>query len=554
MDTILGYLNSGLSAIIPFIILLGLLIFVHEMGHFLVAKYFGVRVEVFSLGFGKKILQYKKGDTTYCLSLIPLGGYVKMFGDDITANISESEKKYSFTHKPVMQRIAVVLAGPLMNFFFAILIFLIVALMGEQVKAPIAGDIANGTYAHQMGFRSGDEILKAGGESVRSWDHLVDIMSKNYGQPLSLEIRRAHSDQISTLTATPQLVENPNILSAKSSVGDIEGLAFSAKSSVVGVKHNSIAAKAGLQTGDLIKSIAGTPVKYLRELDNIFVSLQGQPFDIEVERYENIENPVAKNVKITIPKAQYASMNAIGIESSELFLAKIVPESPAEAAGLKAGDRIVQVNETIPQVWEDVLTNVKSYKGEGVLSLQVEREGKIEKFEITPKMTSHMTSQGGEEKRFTVGIIPWAIPAMPETKLIKYSGISSLTRGFERTVDVSVMTVMSFVRLFQTKISPKQIGGVISIGQAASETFKVGISQFLQMMAVISINLFILNLLPIPVLDGGHLLFYTIEAVRGAPVSLKKMEIAQQIGLVALMSLMVFSLFNDISRVFFGAW
>lgn len=554
MDTILGYLNSGLSAIIPFIILLGLLIFVHEMGHFLVAKYFGVRVEVFSLGFGKKILQYKKGDTTYCISLIPLGGYVKMFGDDVTASIPESEKKFSFTHKPVMQRIAVVLAGPLMNFFFAILIFLIVALMGEQVKAPVAGDIADGTYAHQMGFRSGDEILKAGGESVRSWDHLVDIMSKSHGQPLAVEIRRAHSDQISTLTATPQLVENPNILSAKSSVGDIEGLVFSAKSSVVGVKHNSIAAKAGLQTGDLIKSIAGTPVKYLRELDNIFVSLQGQPFDIEVERYDNIENPVAKNVKITIPKAQYASMNAIGIESSELFLAKIVPESPAEAAGLKAGDRIVQVNETVPQVWEDVLTNVKSYKGEGVLSLQVERQGNIEKFEITPRMTSHMTSQGGEEKRFTVGIIPWAIPAMPETKLIKYSGISSLARGFERTVDVSVMTVMSFVRLFQTKISPKQIGGVISIGQAASETFKVGISQFLQMMAVISINLFILNLLPIPVLDGGHLLFYTIEAVRGAPVSLKKMEIAQQIGLVALMSLMVFSLFNDISRVFFGAW
>lgn len=555
METIISLLSSALSFALPFIILLGLLIFVHEMGHFLVAKYFGIRVEVFSLGFGKKIFQYKKGDTNYCISLIPLGGYVKMYGDDANADIPESEKRYSYTHKPVFQRIGVVIAGPLMNFFFAIFIFLIVALMGEQTKAPVLGDIVEKSIAYEAGFRSGDQLLKAGSEDIKTWDQFVQVMTRNNGQSLSVEVRRAHSDQLATVTATPQLVANPNILSAQDKVGDIPGLSTMAKASVIGVKNNSLADKAGLKTGDVIKTVAGTPVKYLRELDNLFVSLQGQPIDIEVERYENIENPVPQVYKLTIAKAQFASMGAIGIESSDLFLAKIIDDSPAQKAGLKAGDRIIQVNDTVPAVWEDVLNTVKAYDGTGLLSFQVERAGKAQKFEITPKMTSHMNSQGGEEKRFTVGIIPWAVPAMPELTLVKYDNFgSALSRGFDRTIDVSVMTVMSFWRLFENKISPKNIGGVISIGQAAGETFKAGMSQFLQMMAVISINLFILNLLPIPVLDGGHLLFYTIEAIRGAPISLKKMEIAQQVGLVALMSLMVFSLFNDISRVFFGAW
>jgi len=138
--------------------------------------------------------------------------------------------------------------------------------------------------------------------------------------------------------------------------------------------------------------------------------------------------------------------------------------------------------------------------------------------------------------------------------IVKADGVgAALVRGWDRTLEITKMTVVSFLRLIQTKISPKNIGGVISIGQAASETYKAGITSFLQMMAVISVNLFILNLLPIPVLDGGHLVFYTIEAIKGSPLSLRKMEIAQQVGLVVLMSLMVFALFNDFTRLF-GIW
>jgi regulator of sigma E protease len=178
------------------------------------------------------------------------------------------------------------------------------------------------------------------------------------------------------------------------------------------------------------------------------------------------------------------------------------------------------------------------------------REGKIVTAEVQPEMTTHMTAQGGEENRFTVGIMPYVIVSKPNTFIMKYSNVGqALKHGVDRSWDITVMTVMSFVRLLQAEISPKNIGGVISIGQAASATFKIGISHFLQMMAIISINLFILNLLPIPVLDGGHLVFYSVEALRGAPLSMRKIEIAQQVGLVLLVSLMVFALFNDFTRL-----
>lgn len=551
---IFGYLHSGLSAIIPFVILLGLLIFVHELGHFLVAKFWGVRVETFSLGFGKKIFKYKKGDTTYCLSLIPLGGYVKMFGDELNAQIADADKSASFTHKPVGQRISVVLAGPLMNYFFAILIFFIVALLGEQMKAPVVGDVAAQSPAYEMGFRSGDHVVKAGGQSIQTWDQFVRMMTENHSQTLQVEVQREGSDKVESIQATPILVVNPNVLSTDEKVGDIEGLAMTSKASLVGVRAESIASKAGLQTGDLIKSVGGRPVKYFRELDNLMVSQQGEAIALEIERFDSVDTNKSQTLKIEIPASSFASIHSIGIEASELYLAKIVEGSPAQAAGMKAGDKIVSVNQTSPQRWEEILEAVKSYQGENPISFEVERGGAISKIEITPRITSQMTSQGGEEKRFTVGIVPWAFPAAPEMALIKADGIgAALVRGFEKTNEITKMTVVSFVRLIQAKISPKNIGGVISIGQAASETFKLGISQFLQMMAVISVNLFILNLLPVPVLDGGHLLFYLIEAVKGAPVSMRKMEIAQQIGLVVLMSLMVFALFNDFSRIL-GSW
>jgi regulator of sigma E protease len=296
--------------------------------------------------------------------------------------------------------------------------------------------------------------------------------------------------------------------------------------------------------------VNGQKVKYFRELENLFVQMQDQPIKLDIERYEPIDAKKPQNLTLQIPASKISSMAVLGIESADLYLAKIMDGSPAMAAGLQSGDKITKIQGKTPNGWEDILQTVKSFNGEGTLAIEVDRGGKAMSFQMAPRMTSQMNAQGGEEKRFTVGIVPWYELAIPDAITVRaHNPVAAIVRGWHKTVEVTEMTVLSFVRLIETKISPKNIGGVISIGQAASETFKIGYVSFLQMMAVISINLFILNLLPIPVLDGGHLLFYTIEAFRGAPVSMRKMEIAQQIGLAVLMSLMAFALFNDFSRL-----
>ncbi|PWU19366.1 MAG: RIP metalloprotease RseP [Bdellovibrio sp.] len=554
MDLVLSYIQQGFSAVFAFVLLLGLLIFVHELGHFAVAKWSGVRVEVFSLGFGKKLFSFKRGDTTYCVSLIPLGGYVKMFGDEAGAEIPESEKKYSFTHKPVAQRIAVVLAGPLMNFFFAILIFTVVAFLGEEVRSPVVGDLSPKSKVYAEGLRSGDKVVRVNDRPIISWDEFQEELNKNVDQKLAVNVQRVGIEQAVNVELKPESKPNPNLLSLDASIGDIEGLTYLSKAPVLGVRSQFPAAKAGLKTGDRILSVNGVELKHFRELDNLLLPHQNREITLEIERSAQPESKKPEKLKLQVNFHTFSSMSMLGIEGSELYLYKVMPSSPAERGGLRVGDRVVKVGDATPVVWEDVLQAVKSYTGKDFLRITVDREGSEKTFVVVPEMTSQMNLQGGEEKRFTIGIVPWIQLSAPElTQLQIHGPLDGIKHGLQRTWDVTVMTVVSFLRLIQNKISPKNIGGVISIGQAAHETLKIGLKHFLTMMAAISVNLFILNLLPIPVLDGGHLLFYVIEALRGAPLNMRKMEIAQQIGLFVLMSLMVYALFNDVSRIL-GFW
>lgn len=552
---IFSYLHQGLSAIIPFVILLGILIFVHELGHFLVARWCGVRVEVFSLGFGKKIFKFKKGDTTYAISLIPLGGYVKMFGEQPGDHISEEDKKYSFTHKNVWQRIAVVIAGPLMNFFFAIAVLFAVALIGEDAKTPVVGDIAKNTPAYEAGFRSGDKVISINEKPIATWEDVQRTLSlkENHDLRLDLVVQRENSTETAKFAVTAKPEPNQNVLSSYDYMANIEGLTTYSAGTTIAVLPNSPLQALGLKTGDVLTAINGEKVVYWRQLDPLLAKLNvKEPLTIDVLGMRE-DDKVAKPLTVTL--APLESMKVftpqnLGFESSELYLSKVVDNSPAQAAGLHPLDRLISINGVTLQKWEDVINNIKSFNGTDAVNLVVLRGSETLNLKITPKMTTQMTAGGTEEKRYTIGISPMANIAPPELMIVKSANVGeALIRGTQRTWDVSVMTVMSFVRLFQAKISPKNIGGVISIGQAASETFKMGITQFLQMMAIISVNLFILNLMPVPVLDGGHLVFYVIELVKGTPLSIRKMEVAQQVGLAILMSLMIFALFNDFTRL-----
>ena len=247
----------------------------------------------------------------------------------------------------------------------------------------------------------------------------------------------------------------------------------------------------------------------------------------------------------------FYNLDMLGVESSDLYLYEVKQKSPADLAGLQAGDRLQKIsNEEIVQ-WEQVVSLIKKYDGKTPLPVEIRRDGEVLQKEIVPEMTSQMSVHGAEDRRYTIGIVPnISLETYDYIKVRIKNPFESFVRAVGRTWNMSVLTLVSFAKLIKNEISPKNIGGVISIAQVASETFKIGVVPFLTMMAFISVNLFVLNLLPVPVLDGGHLVFYIIEAIKGSPVSLRKMEIAQQVGIVLLMSLMAFALFNDFSRIF----
>jgi regulator of sigma E protease len=578
-----GSMNSLMNAVLgfadgigPFLILLGLLIFVHELGHFLVAKFFGVRVEVFSLGFGRKILSYRWGDTNYCVSLIPLGGYVKMFGDDPSKDIPETEKRHSFLHKPVSQRIAIVLAGPVMNLVFAFFLFILIATVGEPQAGNYIGDVTPGTRAFDAGFRSGDKILKINEQTIDTWGEAKTIISASPNQKLHFDVEREDSVEKASVAITPVLGDNDNILSHQSQVGVIEGLDNLSYAAMIGIHDpTSPAAKSGLKSLDVVTKVNDREVYTWRDLERFLREdlFKGRtPIKLQVLSYGISDKPKPHEVLLntdqailklekaqgeageTVPRAM--ALTEIGIEPAQLYLWKVKRGSPAEKAGLKPGDRVTAINGEPVNTWTQVVDVVKTYNPDRTpLEFSYRRNEEELKAQIVPEMTELIDSRGKDERRFTVGIVSGFMQAGPRPVLYRADGIGeALSLSVKRTIETTGMVVMSIVRLIQGDVSAKNIGGIISIGRFANQSYEAGLTSFLRMMALISINLFLLNLLPVPVLDGGHLVFFSIEALQGAPLSMRKMEIAQQVGLVILMSLMAFALFNDISNWLNSTW
>lgn len=560
MQIITHFLSQSFTNIAPFFILLGLLIFVHELGHFLVAVWCGVRVETFSLGFGKKILKWKPKDTTYCVSIIPLGGYVKMYGDDPTADIPVEERAYSFLHKKVWQRIAIVLAGPLMNLFFAIVLFMAIARIGEELPAPRLGDVVASTDAANAGFHTNDKILKINGQAVQSWLDVQNKIESSPNKALNFEVERTDKTT-AQVTVTPKLGANDNILSAQREVGKIDGFTNESMSAVFGVKPNSPAAKLGFQSLDMVIAVNDQPVVSYSELQQkVQELLKTATGDLSFKvRFVDADDKPENNRIVKVPadmlKTDHA-LEALGTESAEMYILKVKPDSPAAQAGLAPKDRIVAINGQTIENWNDVLTKVKDFApGSQPIHFVIARGTGEKQMDISPEMTDLMSPKGQEEKRFTIGVISGGFKVGPEPIQVQIKDpVKIAVHGIQQTVEWTDLMVMSLVRLAQGQVSAKNIGGVITIGRVASRSFEVGISAFLKTMAIISINLFLLNLLPVPVLDGGHLLFFSVEALRGTPISLKKLEIAQQVGLTLLIMLMAFAIFNDISNFFMTRW
>ena len=545
----------------PVIILLGVLVFIHELGHFLVARWSGVRVEVFSLGFGKKILQWKKGYTTYCIGFIPLGGYVKMFGHHFEPEkIAKEDQAFSFLHKSLPLRTAIVLAGPLMNFILAVVIITIMTMIGQKRIPPVVGDITKSSVAAQMGFESGDRILSVYHisnnmpklQQLTYWKEFHRIIVNNPSQLLKLQVKKS-SGEIKTLLITPSKQTILSEFGFEKQGGAINGLSPFTVSAVVGVADPlSPAGRAGLKTFDTVVSINQQPVRNWTEMKHILLSHNLQTaLVLQFQRGRSIKTTTIQPVtKTNLAKQKW---KLLGLSPPDLFISNLKNNGPGKQAGLQPADLLLKINHKKITDWAMLVHTIEKFNPKtDSLPLEVNRQGQIKQLSITPKKQRVMRGMK-EETHYMLGIISGAahytaIPAGETYRASILNPFKATWIAIKKVIKWCGVTGMYVKKLVMGEVSGKTLGGVIAIGQVAYKSYSLGLEYFFEMMALLSIQLFLLNLLPLPVLDGGHLFFYLIEFLKGTPISMNKMIVINYIGFILLLSLFVFVTFNDLDR------
>ncbi|MFH0798962.1 MAG: RIP metalloprotease RseP [Pseudomonadota bacterium] len=435
--------------IIYFIIALGLLIFVHELGHFIFAKRAGIYVEAFSLGFGPRLFGIKRGETDYRISLLPLGGYVKMRGEDASDEAAGDPR--SFAAKSVWARVKVIIFGPLMNLFLCLVFMPIVFMIGRS--EPV--------FLHE----------------------------------------------------TPALM---------------------------GVRVGSPAAGAGFEKGDLIVSVDGKSAKSWEDVLNRVLLGPGSKLKIETMRGgERIERSVTVGEMPEL-KGGYVGFEPMLFMGNEATIDGIRSQGPAAAAGLKAGDKVVSFAGEPVADWIDLSARVDANRG-ATAPIVVMRDGGTQSFQVTPV---HSEEYG----RWLIGISKDRRSGVPMF-VVRYGFINSIVMGTKENVKLAGLTMDVLRRLVTGKLSYKVLGGPIIIAKTSAAAAASGLSDFLYFLAFLSLQLSILNFLPIPVLDGGHLVFLGFEALFKHPLSVRIRSVADQVGFVVLISLMLLVTYNDIQNV-----
>jgi regulator of sigma E protease len=548
--------------IVFFIILLGVLIFVHELGHFMWAKIFGVKVLKFSLGFGRKLVGFRKGETEYQISMIPLGGYVKMLGEgpeggdgvsdevhDESGTRAVEDRGRALTDKPLWQRAIVLVGGPAMNLVFPLFIYFFVYLGRAAIIPASVGTVFAGTPAAQAGLLPGDVIAAVDGTPTYGFEDVVDQVEDNPGVPLEFRIRRGEREF--TTTITPATAQNViPILGAVNEVGRI-GVSPYYRSSGVGPPAPGDD-PAHLHAFDEIVTLGGHRVRRLIDLERSKTPADGN-LDVGLLRATPLATGLgtifvaeALVLRLAAPPGQPVAQ-ALRATTSDLVVSSVRPGSPADRGGLRVGDRLLALDGKPLVTWIDTQLSPETDPA-GRHTLRVARDGRPLTLTIDLQPETFRDPLGQEQQRYSLGASGY-LRSSTDDPIPNPNRVSRAFFGaFAETWNVIRLTALGFAAIFQGRVSVSTIGGPVLIFDVAAQSAEAGAVTFLWAMALISINLGILNLLPIPVLDGGQLLFFAIEAVRRKPLSRRTREIAQTVGLVLILALVALALRNDIAR------
>lgn len=531
------------------------LVIFHELGHYLFAKLFGVKAEVFSVGFGPKIFSKQVGETDWRFSLFPLGGYVQLYGADPSQEIPLEERHRALQYQTPGKRFWIFFGGPLFNLILAVLVFMIILVIGESHIAPVIGRVEKGSYAEQVGFRSGDKITKIDQKEVYKFRE--DVFFKIYenpGKSFQFTVEREGEKTPIDLNVAIQSEDGFTLYGEEKSVGRIEGLNLFARGLMIGISDpQSKAALMGLKTGDDLVSIGGEELKSWEHLRSVYASFDsGALFTITYkERKGEIYSDEVKKIELTKPESSQSLAEDLGLFSSELFVQKTQEGSPAEKMGILPGDRLYKVEGKELRSFSSLKETIQKY---GQKKDQVEvtwvRDGK----EVTAVLSFMVNTQRdpnlNKKNEYLIGVMPYVSMAEPTYYIEQIWNPFLLTyRATEKVILFVYRNVVALGKMFTGDVSINTLGGPIMIGQLAGSTFERGVTPFLTLMAILSVGLGIINLMPIPVLDGGHLMLLSIEIIRRKPLTLRQMEVIQQVGLAFIILLMVTAMRNDLLRL-----
>lgn len=523
----LGSTASGLVlasvsfvGILQVVLALGLLIFVHEFGHFIMAKLMGVRVEAFSFGFGPYLLSFKRGETTYAVSAVPFGGYVKMSGqsDFVPVRQEGPPKPWEYTAKKKHQRAAIVLAGVVMNMIFAFGLLVLAFWVGDAVVPPEVGRVVPGTPAAEAGLQEGDLILSVAGRRCWSFrDVFTAVATREAGEPVEIVVQREGFPEPLVLTGVPVRHEEFGISMLKiNPPSDPLRLGF-AKGTGLGVVRlleGKPAEAAGLKPGDVILGVDGQPVDTI----GTFKKLISGKEEVEVKLRRGGEEVLLRASPVEEEVSRGRREYILGFRPNDLVVGDVVPGSPAEGAGVKKWDLIVSLGRK---------------PGDDRVSIEWLRGGERHGPAVLTLMEDGPVFESDH---------------IQKVRLARSGFFGGLGRAAVECCRDFTDTYRILWRLITRKMSLKALSGPVSIVAYTYQSTKPGLGHYLWFVAFISVNLAVINLVPMLPLDGGLLVFLLYETIRGRPVSRRIREAFQMVGLVLILALFIFVTHQDILR------